>query len=98
MTYNVMILSVFQASSFFANGLIFLSLGWLFEALVPFSLKIGLVGFLYYIFRAALWLERITVESKESDLQLWERVKVIEAELLGAPANDTLEKLRELKP
>lgn len=98
MADSIMILSVFQASSFLASGLIFLALGWLFEGFIPLSLKIGLLGFLYYIFRAALWLDRITVESKETDLQIWERVKEIETELHGAPAKDTLEKLKGLKP
>ena len=98
MTDTIMILSLFQASSYFASGLIFLALGWLFDGLIPLSLKIGLLGFLYYIFRASLWLDRITVESKETDIQIWERVKEIETELQGAPAKDTLEKLKTLKP
>jgi hypothetical protein len=98
MTDRILILSIFQALSYAASGLIFLAIGWLFDGLIPLSLKIGLLGFLYYIFRAALWLDRLTVESKETDLQIWERVKEIETELDGAPAKDTLEKLKTLKP
>jgi hypothetical protein len=97
MTDSIMILSVFQASSYFASGLIFLALGWLFDGLVPLSLKIGLLGFLYYIFRAGLWLDRLTVEPKETPLQTWERVKEIETELYGVPEKDTLEKIKALK-
>lgn len=95
---KIMVLSLFQASSYIANGLIFLALGWLFEGVIPLSLKIGLLGFLYYAFRAALWLDRFTVESKETDLQIWTRVKDIEIELYGAAKDDTLAKLKEIQP
>lgn len=97
-TDRVMIVSMFQASSYIASGLIFLALGWLFEGIVPLSFKIGVLGFLYYVFRAALWLDRLTVEPKATDLQLWTRVKEIETELYGEPKNDTLAKLKELRP
>jgi hypothetical protein len=96
-TDRVMLVSVFQASNYVVSGLIFLGLGWLFDGIVPLSFKIGVLGFLYFTFRAILWLERFNVVSKKTDLQIWSRVKEIETELFGKPENDTLEKLNELQ-
>ena len=95
---SVILVSVYQAFGYVARGLIFLALGWLFEGIIPLALKIGALGFLFYVFRAVLWVDRFTVDSKESDLQTWRRIREIEIEMNGAPDEDTVAKLKELEP
>lgn len=95
---SVLLVSIYQAFGYLARGLIFLALGWFFEGVVPLSLKVGALGFLFYAFRAVLWIDSFTVESKESDLQVWRRIRDVEIEMNGAADEDTLAKLKELEP
>jgi hypothetical protein len=94
---SVLILAIFQAFSFICEGLIFITLGLFMKEIIPIFFLIGVLGFLYYLFRAILWLERVKVENKHTELHTWNRIKEIEIELYGKSNKDTIEKIDELK-
>jgi hypothetical protein len=87
----------YQALSFLTRGAILLGLGLLLTPVSQLFLAIGAAGFLYYAYRALRWLKPFTVEPKESDLQVWQRVAEVETQLFGAAESDTLQRIESLK-
>jgi len=94
--HAVMTACQYQALSFFARGAIFLGLGVLASPIFKLSLTVGAAGFLYYTYRALRWLKPYTLESDESELQIWTRIAEVEKELFGAASADTLAKIESL--
>jgi hypothetical protein len=79
------------------RGFVFLGLGLVISSFIPLGNTIGGIGFIYYVFHALSWLKPFTVQSKETDLEIWLRIKEIEMEFYGKPDEDTIKKLAELE-
>ena len=87
----------YQALSYMARAAIFLGFGVILATVEPVFLGAGGIGFLYYLYRGFRWLKPFTVESDKSNPEIWERIREIETQLLGAAKEDTLATLEALR-
>jgi hypothetical protein len=94
--HEVISMCTYQALSYLLRGFVFLGLGFIMSDFIPLSNSIGGVGFLFYLFRSLGWMKPFYVGEEQSEMERWNRIKVIEQELFGSVDADTQEKIEEL--
>ena len=88
-------LSFEKVLEYLLQGILFFLFGFLLSFIYEVYLIVGIVGAIYYIFKALSWIIPYKAKTFSSNLERWKRISELEKILFGEVNEDTLNYIKK---